>query len=143
MIRARASTAALPRAMIARHRATPRKLVDLLWPAGGGAQVLRLLSLAVLGSLLLWASAKAHVPFYPVPMTMQTGAVLLLGVAYGWRLGLATVLLSVAEGAMGLPVFSGTPERGIGLAYMAGPTAGYLASYPLAAVVAGVAAERA
>jgi biotin transport system substrate-specific component len=129
--------------MIARDRATPRKLVDLLWPAGGGAQVLRLVSLAVLGSLLLWASAKTHVPFYPVPMTLQTGAVLLLGVAYGWRLALASVLLYLAEGAFGLPVYSGTPERGIGLAYMAGPTGGYLASYPFVAVIAGLAAERA
>ena len=130
--------------MIAPDRATPRNLVDLLWPAGdGAARGLRLASLAVLGSLLLWASAKVHVPFYPVPMTLQTGAVLLLGVAYGWRLALATVLLYLAEGAVGLPVFSGTPERGIGLAYMAGPTGGYLASYPFVAVIAGLAAERA
>jgi biotin transport system substrate-specific component len=75
--------------------------------------------LAVAGSLLLWVSAKVQVPFWPVPMTMQTFVVLGLGAAFGWRLGMATVALYLLEGAMGLPVFAGTPEKGIGLAYMA------------------------
>ena len=98
--------------------------------------------LAVAGSLLLWVSAKVHVPFWPVPMTMQTFAVTVIGMAFGWRLGGATVLLYLAEGASGLPVFSGTPERGLGLAYMAGPTGGYLAGFLVAAVVCGALAER-
>lgn len=119
-------------------------LADLLWPArNDGARLVRGVVLALIGSLILYASAKLKVPFWPVPMTMQPAAVMLIGVAYGWRLGLATVLLYLAEGALGLPVFAGTPERGIGLAYMTGPTGGYLAAFPLMAVIAGLAAERA
>ena len=67
--------------------------------------------LALFGSLLLWASAKVQVPFYPVPMTLQTAVVFLLGIAYGWRLAVATVVLYLAEGAVGLPVFAGTPAK--------------------------------
>lgn len=99
-----------------------------LWPAAE-ASAARLALLAVLGSLLLWASAKLQVPFWPVPMTMQTAVVLGLAALYGRRLALATVALYLAEGALGLPVFVGTPERGLGLAYMAGPTGGYLLGY--------------
>ena len=93
--------------------------------------------IALAGSLLLTLSAKAQVPFWPVPMTMQTFVVIGLGLALGPRLGLAAVALYLAQGAAGLPVFAGTPEKGIGLAYMAGPTGGYLAGYLLAAFVAG------
>jgi biotin transport system substrate-specific component len=96
----------------------------------------------VLGSLLLIASAKLQVPFWPVPMTMQSLVVLLLGMSYGLRLGTAAVLLYLAEGAVGLPVFAGTPERGIGLAYMMGPTGGYLVGFVLAAAALGALAER-
>jgi len=118
-------------------------LYRALWPAATPqASALRAIVLAVLGSLLLWASAKAEIPFYPVPLTMQTYMVLVLGAAYGWRLGGATVLLYLAQGAMGLPVFAGTPERGIGLAYMAGPTGGYLVGFVVAAVLIGWLAER-
>lgn len=118
-------------------------LADALWPASGQAPAaLRLGALALLGTLLLTASAKLQVPFWPVPMTMQPAVVLLLGVAYGPRLAVATVLLYLAEGAAGLPVFAGTPEKGIGLAYMAGPTGGYLAGFVAAAAIAGLAAER-
>lgn len=113
-------------------------LADRLWSQG----LARNITLAIVGSLALWLSAKIHVPFYPVPMTMQTFAVLVIGMAYGWRLGGATVLLYLAEGASGLPVFSGTPERGIGFAYMMGPTGGYLLGFLIAAVVTGFLAER-
>lgn len=98
--------------------------------------------LAVGGSLALWLSAKASVPMWPVPMTMQTFVVTVIGMAFGWRLGAATVLLYLAEGAAGLPVFSGTPERGIGLAYLVGPTGGYLAGFVAAAAATGWLAER-
>ena len=98
--------------------------------------------LVVAGSLMLWASAKIQVPFWPVPMTMQTFVVLGLGAALGWRLGMATVVLYLMEGAMGLPVFAGTPEKGIGLAYMAGPTGGYLAGFVVAAGITGWLAEK-
>ena len=117
-------------------------LADRLWPATTGQGVLRAVLLALFGSLLLWASAKVQVPFYPVPMTFQTAVVLLIGLAYGPRLAAATLLLYLAEGAIGLPVFAGTPERGIGLAYMVGPTGGYLLGFLAAAVIAGWTAER-
>jgi len=117
-----------------------------VWPVVGddrpAARIIRNVVLAVVGSLLLWASAKIHVPFYPVPMTMQTFVILALGMAYGWRLGAATVLLYLGEGAMGLPVFSGSPELGLGLAYMAGGTGGYLFGFVLATAVCGWLAER-
>lgn len=102
----------------------------------------RNIGFAIVGSLLLWASAKVQIPFYPVPMTMQTFVVLLLGFALGSRLGAATVLLYLAQGAMSLPVFAGTPEKGIGLAYMMGPTGGFLLGFIATAFVAGWLAER-
>ncbi|MDR3495766.1 MAG: biotin transporter BioY [Ancalomicrobiaceae bacterium] len=102
----------------------------------------RKVALAIAGTLLIWISAKVQVPFYPVPMTLQTLAVLGIGLVYGGRLGAATLLLYLAEGALGLPVFAGTPEKGIGLAYMMGPTGGYLVGYALAAFVTGALAER-
>ncbi|MFO1048319.1 MAG: biotin transporter BioY [Geminicoccaceae bacterium] len=117
-------------------------LADRLWPAAAGWGALRAVLLAAFGSLLLWASAKVQVPFYPVPMTFQGAVVLLIGIAYGPRLAAGTLLLYLAEGAVGLPVFAGTPERGIGLAYMVGPTGGYLVGFLAAAVIAGWTAER-
>jgi len=108
----------------------------------GSSGLTRNLMLAVGGSLLLWASARLQVPFYPVPMTMQTFVVLMIGAAYGWRLGAATVALYLLQGALGMPVFAGTPEKGIGLAYMAGPTGGYLVGYVAAAAVTGALAGR-
>jgi biotin transport system substrate-specific component len=96
----------------------------------------------ITGSLLLVAAAKIKVPFWPVEMTMQTFAVMVIGMTCGWRLGGATVALYLAQGAMGLPVFTGTPEKGIGIAYMAGPTGGYLLGFLLAAVFTGWLAER-
>jgi biotin transport system substrate-specific component len=116
-------------------------LSSVFWPAGERAWV-RHAVLAIAGSLALWVSAKIQVPFWPVPMTLQTLVVLMLGMAYGVRLGLATVLLYLAEGAAGLPVFASTPERGIGLAYMLGPTGGYLLGFVLAVALVGYLAER-
>ncbi len=113
--------------------------VTVAWPAHTrGAQLARDLSLAVIGSLLLTLSAKIQVPFYPVPMTLQTAVAFLLGIAYGWRLGAATVILYLAQGAAGLPVFAGTPQLGIGLVYMVGPTGGYLVGFAVAAVITGL-----
>ena len=117
-------------------------LIDALLPAAGLPVWVRNGLLAVGGSLLLTLSAKINVPFYPVPMTMQTFAVILIGAAFGWRLGTATVLFYLAQGAMGLPVFAGTPEKGIGLAYMMGPTGGYLFGFAVAAFVTGWLCER-
>jgi biotin transport system substrate-specific component len=113
-------------------------LADALWSPAAGSNIVRGIVLAVIGSILLTISAKIQVPFWPVPMTMQTLVVLVLGVAYGWRLAGATVLLYLAQGALSLPVFAG----GGGLAYMSGPTGGYLVGFLLAAVAVGWLAER-
>ena len=104
--------------------------------------LLRNLMLAVAGSLLLWISAKISIPFWPVPLTMQTLVVLMIGMAFGARLGAATVALYLLEGAAGLPVFSGTPEKGIGLTYMMSTTGGYLFGFVVAAGAVGFLAER-
>jgi biotin transport system substrate-specific component len=98
--------------------------------------------LALLGTVLLWISAKVKVDLGAVPITLQSLVILGLGAAYGWRLAVATLLLYLAQGALGLPVFAGTPEKGIGLAYMAGPTGGYLFGFVIAAGVSGYLAER-
>jgi biotin transport system substrate-specific component len=121
--------------------ATFTPLIDQIWPVAA-RPALRIAALMVLGSVLLMASAKAQVPMWPVPMTMQTFVVLVIGMSYGLRLGTATVMLYLFEGALGLPVFAGTPEKGIGLLYMAGPTGGYLLGFLLAAALMGWLAER-
>lgn len=125
-----------------RATATRTTLIETLWPAADVRAILRGVFLAAIGSLLLTLSAKVNVPFYPVPLSMQTFAVLVIGAAYGWRLAAATVLLYLAQGAMGLPVFAGTPEKGIGLAYMLGPTGGYLVGFAVAAALIGWFTER-
>ena len=94
--------------------------------------------LALAGTALLTVSAKINIPMWPVPMTMQTFAVLVIGMAFGPILGAATVALYLLEGAFGLPVFAGTPAKGIGLAYMAGPTGGYLLGFVLSAFTVGM-----
>jgi len=119
---------------------THATLAQTLWK--GENALARSILLAVAGSLALWVSAKIQVPFYPVPMTMQTFVVLFVGMAFGSRLGMATIALYLAEGMVGLPVFAGTPEKGVGLAYMMGPTGGYLLGYLLAAATVGALAER-
>ncbi len=119
--------------------ATP--LLGQLWPAFANSFALKAATV-IAGSLLLWASAKVSVPFFPVPMTMQVFAVLLLGLGLGAPLAVASVALYLAQGAMGLPVFQGTPEKGLGLLYMAGPTGGFLAGFLAAALVTGLAADR-
>ena len=117
-------------------------LVGRFIPQEGAARLAAYVGFAVLGSLILYASAKISVPFWPVPMTLQTGAVALIAAAYGWRLGAATVLLYLFEGAIGIPVFEGTPAKGIGLAYMMGTTGGYLVGFLVAAAIVGWFAER-
>ena len=94
------------------------------------------------GSVLLAVSARVQVPLWPVPMTLQTLVVLVIGMTLGARFGAAVVGAYVLEGLLGLPVFAGTPERGVGLAYLAGPTGGYLVGFVVAAFVVGRLAER-
>ena len=100
-------------------------------------KLIKYIFIALLGSILLAISSKVKIPFYPVPMTMQTLVVLLIGICFGWKLGIATVSLYLFEGIIGLPVFSGTPEKGVGLAYFMGPTMGYLIGFILAGYLAG------
>ena len=101
------------------------------------AKLFKYIFAALLGSILLAISSKIKIPFYPVPMTMQTFVVLFIGIAFGWKLGVATISLYLFEGIIGLPVFSGTPEKGLGLVYFTGPTMGYLIGFIVAVYFAG------
>ena len=100
-------------------------------------KVLKYIIIAFAGSILLTISAKIKIPFYPVPMTMQTFVVILLGITFGYKAGAAAVCLYLIEGISGLPVFSNSPEKGVGLSYFMGPTMGYLIGFIFAAVIAG------
>ena len=100
-------------------------------------KIIKYLFVALVGSIILAISSKVKIPFYPVPMTMQTLVVLMIGVGFGWRLGVTTVALYLFEGLIGLPVFSGTPEKGVGLIYFTGPTMGYLLGFLVATYFAG------
>ena len=93
------------------------------------SKIIKNVFIALVGTILLAISSKVKIPFYPVPMTMQTLVVLLLGVTLGWKLGVATVALYLFEGIIGLPVFSGSPEKGAGIVYFTGPTMGYLIGF--------------
>ncbi len=100
-------------------------------------------ALMVLGaSALVTLAAKIQIPFYPVPLTLQTFIIAVLAMTLGWRLAGLTLVLYLVQGALGLPVFAGTPEKGLGLVYMAGPTGGYLFGFVLAAMTCGWLAER-
>ena len=95
------------------------------------SKIIKLFLMALLGSILLTISAKIKIPFYPVPMTMQTFVVLFLGISFGHKVGTAAVVLYLIEGISGLPVFSNSPEKGIGISYFVGPTMGYLIGFVL------------
>ena len=101
------------------------------------SKLIKCIFFALMGSIALAISSKIKIPFYPVPMTMQTLVVLIIGIAFGWKIGIATVSLYLFEGMIGLPVFSGTPEKGMGLAYFTGPTMGYLLGFLVAVYISG------
>ena len=101
-------------------------------------KIIKSLLVILLGSIILAISSKIKIPFYPVPMTMQTFVVLFLGISFGWKIGLATISLYLFQGIIGLPVFAGTPEKGMGLIYFTGPTMGYLIGFLLAVYSAGI-----
>jgi len=101
------------------------------------SKLLKYVFLALTGSIILAISSKIKIPFYPVPMTMQTLIVLIIGIGFGWKLGLATISLYLFEGIIGLPVFSGSPEKGVGLIYFTGPTMGYLLGFLVAVYISG------
>ena len=100
-------------------------------------KILRTFVLIFLGTMVLTISAKIKIPFYPVPMTMQTLVVLFLGLAFGYKIGLATVGVYLLEGIIGIPVFSNSPEKGVGLVYFTGPTMGYLIGFLSAVFFSG------
>ena len=100
------------------------------------SKLIKYFLIVILGSLALTISAKIKIPFYPVPMTMQTFVVLFLGLSFGYKISIATISLYLLEGIFGLPVFSNSPERGIGLAYFTGPTMGYLIGFLTASYLA-------
>ncbi|MDH3595603.1 MAG: biotin transporter BioY [Rhodospirillales bacterium] len=118
---------------------TRATLATTLWPTDAAQTWLRGSILAVCGSLLVALSAQVQVPLWPVPVTGQTFAVLVVGMAFGWRLGAATLLLYAMEGALGLPVFA---QFSGGPAVLAGPTGGFIAGFVLAAALVGYLAER-
>ena len=100
-------------------------------------KILKIFLIMIVGSILITISAKIKIPFYPVPMTMQTFVILLIGIALGNKLGLATVSLYLLEGIFGLPVFANSPEKGLGIIYFTGPTMGYLLGFLVAVFFAG------
>ncbi len=100
-------------------------------------KVIKIFLISLMGSVLLTISAKIKIPFYPVPMTMQTFVVLFLGISFGYKVGVTTIFLYLLEGIAGLPVFSNSPEKGIGIAYFVGPTMGYLIGFIFACFLAG------
>ena len=100
------------------------------------SQIIKSLLVIFFGSIILAISAKIKIPFYPVPMTMQTFVVLFLGISFGYKIAIATVGLYLIEGIAGIPVFSNSPERGVGLIYFTGPTMGYLIGFMSACFLA-------
>ncbi len=118
-----------------------RALATAVWPRGIN-RAAKAVILVLAGTAILAISAKIKVPFWPVPMTLQTLAVLLIGAAYGSRLAVATVVAYIAEGMLGLPVFTNTPPAIAGPLYMLGPTAGFIMSWVLVAAIVGFATDR-
>ena len=102
------------------------------------SKIIKYILIIFLSSIALTISAKIKIPFYPVPMTMQTFMVLFLGISLGYKIGLFAVCLYLFEGIIGLPVFSNSPERGIGIVYFTGPTMGYLIGFILACFLASL-----
>ncbi|MDD9978763.1 MAG: biotin transporter BioY [Boseongicola sp.] len=116
-------------------------LTDVIWAAEGSQVWIKRAALLVAGVIALWVSAKVQIATVPVPVTLQMLVVMVIGAAYGPRLGAATVASYLFLGIQGLPVFAGTPEKGIGLAYVLGPTGGYLLGFLIAAYLVGVLAR--
>lgn len=121
---------------------TTKVLADQFGADQGAGLWLRRLAMIILGVALLWLSAKVKVMTEPVPVTLQTLAIMAIAMAYGARMGAVTVLAYLALGAMGEPVFANTPERGLGLPYMFGPTGGYILGFLTATLAVGALSDR-
>lgn len=118
-----------------------RVLTEAFGANEGSERLLKQFALFVGGIAALWISAKVQIATVPVPVTLQMLFIMVIGAAYGPRLGLATVAGYVFMGLQGFPVFAGTPEKGIGLAYILGPTGGYILGFMIAAYVVGLLAK--
>lgn len=116
---------------------TSRALATVVWPQSTN-RIVQAVVLILAGTALMTLSAKVQVPFHPVPMTLQTLAVMAISAAYGSRLAVATMLAYLAEGAAGIPVFAGAAA---GPAYLIGPTGGFLLGFVVAAAIIGLAAD--
>lgn len=119
-------------------------LIDRRFASSTAARTAWYALLVLLGVAAIAIAAKIKVPLWPnpTPVTLQTLAIFSISAAYGGRLAIATLVSYLAAGALGAPVFTGTPEQGIGIAYMAGPTGGYLAGFLVMAAITGWAADR-
>ena len=101
------------------------------------AKIIKNVFIALVGTVFLAISSKIKIPFYPIPMTMQTFMILLFGSFFGWKKASLIVATYLMEGLLGFAVFAGTPEKGLGLSYMIGPTGGYLLGFLFAAFLSG------
>ena len=101
-------------------------------------KIIKIFLIALFGSILITISAKVKIPFYPVPMTMQTFVILLIGITLGYKIGITIVTFYLLEGILGFPVFANSPEKGIGMIYFVGPTMGYLIGFLVAVYFAGL-----
>ena len=116
---------------------TPNTILGVLEPKTSTERVLSNVAVVLIGTLLITAAAKINVPTWPVPVTLQSFAVAVLAAAFGWRIGVATVLAYLVEGAIGVPVFA----TGGGVGYIMGPTGGFLLGFIPMAYVIGRAAD--
>ncbi|MEO7223714.1 MAG: biotin transporter BioY [Devosia sp.] len=111
---------------------TPNTILGVLEPKSGATRLVSNVVTVLLGTVLITLAAKINVPTWPVPVTLQSFAIAALAAAFGWRIGTATVIAYLLEGAAGLPVFA----TGGGLAYFMGPTGGFLLGFiPMAYII--------
>jgi biotin transport system substrate-specific component len=131
----------MPEGFMQSHVSTRAALAPTLWSFAGN-RTLQDVVLVLAGTALIAISAKIKVPFYPVPMTLQTLAIILIGSTYGFRLATLTLLAYLGEGLAGLPVFTNTPPAPAGPLYFLGPTGGFLVGFLLLAMIVGYATDR-
>lgn len=117
---------------------TPNTVLGALTPKAGSARLATNLATVVLGSLLLWAAAKISVPITPVPVSLQSFAIAVLAASFGWRIGVSTLLLYIAQGLSGLPVFA----YGGGIHYLMSPSFGFILGWLPMTFIIGLAADR-
>jgi biotin transport system substrate-specific component len=113
-----------------------------VYPERKKLSITKFVAFALVGTLLVTLSAKMRIPLHPVPVTLHTLAIFVISAFFGARMATATLILYLLEGAIGLPVFAGTPEKGLGMAYMMGPTGGYLLGFVFSAGFVGWMLEK-